>query len=281
MRRSTLLAIAALCTCVAAQAGAASAAPTKSIAAAAPKGAKELQVTWRSVHSQSLGTILFAEARPAGKGPFPAVVLLHGTHGFAREYVQLAKELSKAGVVAIAACWFAPGQGAGTRFITPLKCPADAPPISAHQSKQAMDTIALLVRAAQALPQVDGKRIAVFGHSRGAGVAWNYALRGGKIQAAILNSSGYPDELIRGASAFKTPVLMLHGEKDGPADGGSSMTDPNRARSFQSALLKSGKPVEAVYYPEGGHNGLFASRPQHDDELRHMIAFLKRHLRIN
>ena len=77
--------------------------------AQAPAGAEDLGLTWRLMRSPN-GTILLAEARPAGSGPFPAVVLLHGTHGFAQEYVQLAKELSKAGVVAIAACWFAPGQ---------------------------------------------------------------------------------------------------------------------------------------------------------------------------
>ena len=242
-----------------------------------PAGAENLRLTWRLVQTPN-GTILLAEARPAGSGPFPAVVLLHGTHGFAREYVQLAKELSKAGVVAIAACWFAPGQGEGTRFITPLKCPADAPPISAHQSKQAMESIDSVMGAVRSLPEVDGERVALFGHSRGAGVVWNYVLRGGKVRAAILNSSGYPDELIQSAGKCGAPALLLHGEKDGPADGGSPMTDVRRARSFEHALKRAGKTVDVAFYPAGGHNSLFANRAQHEDEVRRMTGFLQRHL---
>lgn len=253
------------------------AAPTVS-PAEAPAGADDLGLTWHLVPSPN-GTILFAEARPTGRGPFPAVVLLHGTHGFAREYVQLAKELSKAGVVAFAACWFAPGQGEGTRFITPLRCPADAPPISAHQSKQAMESIDSIMGAVRSLPEVDGERIALFGHSRGAGVTWNYVLRGGKVRAVIMNSSGYPDELIQSAQKFGAPALLLHGEKDGPADGGSPMTNVRRARSFERALKKAGKSVDVAFYPAGGHNSLFANRTQHEDEVRRMTGFLQRHLR--
>ena len=245
--------------------------------AQAPAGAEDLGLTWRLVRSPN-GSVLLAEARPAGSGPFPAVVLLQGTHGFAREYVQLAKELSRAGVVAIAACWFAPGQGEGTRFITPLKCPADAPPISAHQSKQAMESIDSIMGVVRSLPEVDGERIALFGHSRGAGVTWNYVLRGGKVRAVIMNSSGYPDELIQSAGTFGAPALLLHGEKDGPADGGSAVTDVRRARSFERALKKAGKSVDVAFYPAGGHNSLFENRAQHDDEVRRMTGFLQRHL---
>ena len=246
--------------------------------ASAPVGAESLPVGWREVRTPGLGTFLLAEARPAGRGPFPAVVLFHGTHGFAREYVQLAKELSKAGVVAIAACWFAPGQGQGTRFVTPLKCPAEAPPISSHQSKQAVQSIDAILQAVRSLPEVDSRRVAIFGHSRGAGLAWNYILQGGKAQAVILNSSGYPDEIIQGAGRFGAPVLLLHGERDGPADGGSPMTDVRRARSFEAALKKAGRPVEAAFYPAGGHNSLFSNRAQHDDEVRHITRFLRQHL---
>jgi dienelactone hydrolase len=56
-------------------------------------------VRWVSVSAPDLGTMLAAIATPARRPPFPSVLLLHGTHGFAREYVELAVELSPGGVV--------------------------------------------------------------------------------------------------------------------------------------------------------------------------------------
>lgn len=244
----------------------------------APTGAESFGVEWRSVRKEGVGTILLAVARPAGEGPFPAVVILHGSHGFAREYVQMAMQLSRTGVVAVAVCWFAPGSGPGTRFVSPLSCPADSPPMSSHQSRQATSTINAAMRAVRTLPDVQGDQIALFGHSRGGGATWNYALQGGDAQAIILNSAGYPDELIRRANEIDIPVLILHGERDGPEDGGSPMTDVGRARAFHGALRKAGKPVEAAFYQAGGHNGLFASPSQQADEVQRIGTFLRQHL---
>src|SRR5206468_11732158 len=92
-------------------------------AVAAPRGSQGLAVRWVSISAPDLGTMLGAIATPVGRPPFPSVLLLHGTHGFAREYVELAVELSRGGVLAVAAGWFSGGDGAGTRFITPIACP--------------------------------------------------------------------------------------------------------------------------------------------------------------
>jgi hypothetical protein len=43
-------------------------------------------VNWISVKTDS-GTVHAAVAVPKGKGPFPAIIILHGTHGFAEEYI--------------------------------------------------------------------------------------------------------------------------------------------------------------------------------------------------
>jgi dienelactone hydrolase len=247
----------------------------------APLGASSLGVEWRLVQEPGVGNILLAVARPTGEGPFPAVILLHGSHGFAREYVQLAKELSRGGFVAVAACWFAPGSGPGTRFVSPVTCPAETPPMSPPLSQQQSQTIDAIMRAVRALPDVTANQIGLFGHSRGGGAVWNYVLEGGDVQAVILNSAGYPDQLIQQAAKFNTPVLILHGENDGPEDGGGPMTDVRRARAFQSAMRAAGKPAEAVFYEAGRHNGLFASSSQYAAEVRRMRTFLRQYLRRN
>ena len=61
-------------------------------AADAPSGTETLAVRWLNVSASGLGVILVAVARPSGEGPFPTILLLHGSHGFAQEYVRLAQD---------------------------------------------------------------------------------------------------------------------------------------------------------------------------------------------
>src|SRR5262245_35872111 len=72
----------------------------------APAGTETLAVQWFRVVVPDRGAMLAAVARPSGRGPFPVVVVLHGTHGFARQYVQLAQDLARVGFIAVAGCWF-------------------------------------------------------------------------------------------------------------------------------------------------------------------------------
>lgn len=221
--------------------------------------------------------MLAAIATPAERPPFPSVLLLHGTHGFAREYVELAVDLSRGGVLAVAACWFSGGGGEGTRFITPIAC-NDAPPPTPAASDRARRTVDALLQAVRHLPDARPDRAALYGHSRGGGAVLNYALTGGAVSALILDSTGYPGELLQQVPRLHAPVLMLHGLRDSPADGGSAMTDPKMARSFQAALRRAGQTVEAKFYSDGTHNGIFANRTQRADELRLIGAFLRRTL---
>ena len=61
-------------------------------AAQTPHGTETLKVEWIKVAAPSSGIMLAAVARPPGSGPFPTIILLHGTHGFAQEYVHLARD---------------------------------------------------------------------------------------------------------------------------------------------------------------------------------------------
>src|SRR4029077_3978956 len=66
-----------------------------------PPGTEGLRVQWVKVEAANLGVMLAAVARPPRAGPFPIVVLLHGSHGFAHEYVRLAQDLADGGLMAI------------------------------------------------------------------------------------------------------------------------------------------------------------------------------------
>ena len=80
-------------------------------AAVPPTGTEKLAVQWMKASAPGQGVMLFAVARPGGAGPFPAVLLLHGTHGFAQQYVKLAEDLARGGLLAVAACWCSGGSG--------------------------------------------------------------------------------------------------------------------------------------------------------------------------
>jgi dienelactone hydrolase len=246
---------------------------------AGPENAGAPGLLWRAISQPDGGVIQLAISRPRGAGPFPAVILLHGTHGFAQEYVRLAHALSDAGFLAIAPCWFAPGSGAGMGSITPLPCPAGTPVLTPNLSPESMYTLEAIVHAVRGLPDMRPGQVALFGHSRGAGLALNYLVETGDADAVILNSSGYPEIFAAGAGRITSPILMLHGEADAPADGGSPMTAVGMARAFEAAMIEAGKPVESHYYSGGLHTGLFTNPAQRKDEMDRVLAFLRKHFR--
>ena len=72
----------------------------------APAGTETLAVQWFRVAVPDVGIMVAAVARPSGAGPLPAVLLLHGTHGFARQYVQWAQDLARGGFLAVLGAGF-------------------------------------------------------------------------------------------------------------------------------------------------------------------------------
>ena len=242
----------------------------------APAGADIAGVQWMKVATPDVGAMLMAIARPSGAGPFPALLILHGTHGFGREYVRLAQAMARNGIIGVAACWFGPGSGEGKRFITPIPC-AGAPAMTAPSSPAAHGRVEALLQAVRPLPGVRRDRVALMGHSRGAGAALYYQIGNGSASALVLDSAGYPDETVaKAASAVKVPVLLFHGVADNPADGGSDYTRVEAARRFEAAMKRAGKSVEAKYYDGASHNGVFSNATQFDDEVRRIAAFLTR-----
>ena len=248
-------------------------------AADAPSGAEGLEARWINITVPEVGGLIAAVARPSGTGPFPSILLLHGSHGFAKEYVRLAQDFACCGLLSVAACWFREGGGAGTRFITPILRP-NAPPRPDPLGHVAMQTVSALVQVTRSLPDAQPDSIGLFGHSRGGGAALNYMLRSGDVQAGVLSSSRYPEQLADIAAEMKVPVLILHGTADREADGGTEFTKVEMARSFERALRDGGKTVEAIYYEGGRHNDIFDSSLRYQDELQRSLAFFEHHLKL-
>ena len=234
---------------------------------------------WLKVQTDS-GVVHSAIALPKGAGPFPAILILHGTHGFAEEYVRLAQRMAEKGIVGIAACWFAGRKGEGVRFITPIDF-NDAPPLvdlpGSDRFRLARVTIDSLIQKVSLLPYVRKAHLSIFGHSRGAGASLDYVLtQPGNVQAIILNSCGYPPEGAKRAVEVDVPVLILHGTNDNPADGGSAFTNIEMVRKFEAALRTENKKVEVKYYEGSGHNSIFSDSNQFDDTVQRISIFLQK-----
>lgn len=243
--------------------------------AAAPPGAESLAVPWMTVSIPDIGVLPAVVIQPSGAGPFPTVLLLHGSHGFAHEYVRLARDLARNGFLTVAAGWFREGGGAGSRFVTPIICP-EAPPRPDPLGPEVVRLIDSLAHATRNLPQSRSDRLALFGHSRGGGAVLNYVLRRRGIQAAVLSSARYPASLLSLCHELQTSILMLHGTDDRPEDGGTEFTHVEMARAFERALRAAAKQVEAVYYSGGRHNDIFAQESRYADELSRICTFLER-----
>ena len=114
--------------------------------------------------------------------------------------------------------------------------------------------------------------IGLFGHLRGTGPILSYVLRAADVQAAVLNSGGYPGSL---SAEVNAPLLILHGTADNPADGGVELTNVQRARGFEQPLRITGKDVEAVYYDGGQHNDIFTNPTQYKDPRRAPMRFAR------
>lgn len=116
--------------------------------------------TWRGTQrgvSYDLAGVLY---KPAGDGPFPAVVLSHGGNGSAARYASgLAPELVKWGLVCIAVNYT-------HAAAVPIGAPGSAEERGASQANvlRARMTYELL----RTLSYVDSARIAAHGHSMGA-----------------------------------------------------------------------------------------------------------------
>jgi dienelactone hydrolase len=193
--------------------------------------------------------------RPAGDGPFPAVVMLHGCGGrFSRAFEDaFGADFTTLGYVLLIVDSFGPR---GVRH----RCTGEGPPVD-----RIMDAYgALLYLAEQRF--VDADRIAVVGYSQGAMVA---------LSAVELNGTGTLfDRHFRAAIAYYplcgdiavgAPTVILIGDLD----------DWTPARDCRNAVTRrtgEGSPVKLVIYP-GAYHGFNFARDKPVKAFGHHIEY--------
>jgi dienelactone hydrolase len=175
---------------------------------------------------------------PSGKGPYPAVVLLHGCGGVSPNVPAWAQWLQSEGYAALVVNSF---QGRGLRNLC-----ADSRPLM--PAVRASDVYAAAAKLTS-MGVVDGDRIAAMGFSHG----------GGTVLTAWRTQSKHPDVKLRALIAFypgcgnrrlppdAAPLLILAGGKD-------DWTPAENCQKLADAAREAGRPITIVVYPDARHH---------------------------
>jgi len=174
---------------------------------------------------------------PQGKGPFPALVVIHEWWGLNDWVKEEASKLADQGYVALAIDLYR-GKVATT-------------PDEAHQIMRGVpdDRASRDLLAASAylrsLKDVDPARVGDIGWCMGGGYALNLAIADPKLKAAVINYGhlATDDATLRKINA---PILGIFGGQD----KGITPADVNK---FESQMKALGKTVDIHIFPDAGH----------------------------
>lgn len=179
--------------------------------------------------------------KPAGKGPFPAILISHGMGGNAQRFgLPKAREFVKRGYVCVAPDYtHSDPRGDRSSFGA-----------SDENLKRAVKCLDIL----KAMPEVDSKRICAYGNSMGAFVTIGLAAREPERLAAaavtaggVGSAPGFPAPAVELAAKIKTPFLVMHGTTD-------TTVPAARSRALVDALKANGIEHDYVLFEGVGHN---------------------------
>jgi dienelactone hydrolase len=185
--------------------------------------------------------------RPAGPGPFSAVVQLHGCAGIEAQSLRWARWFAERGYVALVVDSFGPRGNKGDCRSGP-----DDPPLTARFD----DTFGAL-RYLQSLPEVRADRVAAIGWSQGAvyamatinGPSLERARRRGVSLPAVGFAAAigvYPDCSSLVKEQVVRPLLVLIGEAD-------DWTPAANCREMVEAMRGRGADATIAIYPGAYH----------------------------
>ena len=178
--------------------------------------------------------------KPAGEGPFPAIIISHGAGGTVAGYsLTKARELSAYGAVCIAPT-LTHVAGGETNAVNMGHCPENLARITACANVLA------------SLSDVDTNRLAFFGHSMGAFATIGAAggALGARFRAAAVTAGGIiPDSAgtqnaaptSTEANGVVSPFLMLHCD-------GDPIVPASRSQAFQQLLQANSVPNQRILF---------------------------------
>jgi dipeptidyl aminopeptidase/acylaminoacyl peptidase len=257
--------------------------------------------TWSGTAVRGKLLIRLEWARPQGEGPFPAVIIHPEAGHVAREMRGVARDLARAGYLAVAADYRRERRGVYRSSLFTWQDPEDPTAV-----------LDLVLRRAD----VDRARIGLLGFSQGGVYSLLIAAYTGRAAAVVAfypvtdfetwlaesggesrgrrfvfrlirrhfrKQSGATDEedfrrrlarasALRQAESIRAPVLLIHGERDTSADIAES-------RRLADRLRELGREVELVAIPDAGHVFNFRDREKARMAWEATIRWLDRYLK--
>ncbi len=239
--------------------------------------------------------------RPAGNGPFPAVLINHGS-GRTRQdlerlgpYEQQSETLGPVFARHGYVCVFlfrrgvGPSTDQGENAVDAMNRESEAHGQNARntlqmellEGREMNDALAALAFVRR-LPDVDARRVAIIGHSFGGSLSVLMTEREPRLRAAVVfSAAGYswdrsPELRVRLLSAARrtmVPLFFIHAEND---------YSTNSGKSLDAELARLGKPHRLKIYPPVGRT----ADEGHDFPLNSVaawetdvFAFLERYMR--
>ena len=189
-------------------------------------------------------------AQPAGKGPFPSVLVVQEIFGV-HEYIRdVCRRLARQGYQAIAPNLFQrQGDPVGIDSVADIL----AKVVSKVPDAQVLADLDATAAWAAANGG-DAARLGITGFCWGGRITWLYAAHNPKLKAGVawygrltgVASAMTPQHPIDVVDKIRAPVLGLYGAKD----QGIPVSDVD---DMKADLAKAGKRAEFVVYPDAGH----------------------------
>jgi carboxymethylenebutenolidase len=176
---------------------------------------------------------------PAGTGPFPAVIILHGSgprDAGADDYEEMCSKLAEHGYYAEFIEYYSQTDAISPGDIDGMK----------RNYPTWLNEIHSGVTALKKNPSVIPGKVGMIGFSLGSYLAVDYgATYPGELSAIVEYYGGLSPELYPRA-AMLPPILIIHGDID-------RIVPVQQARDLDAALTKAGRPHEMKIYPGAEH----------------------------
>ena len=163
--------------------------------------------------------LMYTAHVPAGPGPFPTVIALHGYGASAHDLLGIAPQIRRGEVVYLCpqgplALEVSPGQRAYAWFAIDPSGRVDATALVA-----ARGALEGFLEDAMKIHPIDPSRVVVMGFSQGGVMAYDLALgRPDRFRALVALSSWLPEAVVRGLAPNPAraalPTLLIHGTRD-------------------------------------------------------------------